>query len=84
MGPITLEIPGDILDSARLSPNELRQELALHLYARGRLSMGKARQLAEMSLWSFRQLLASRQIETHYEASDLDDDLAALKELKTL
>jgi len=54
--------------------------LAVALYARGRLAIGKACELASMSLWEFRQLLASRRISPHYEAADLDDDQQALRE----
>jgi len=32
--------------------------MAVHLYEQGRLSVGKARGLADMTLWEFRQLLA--------------------------
>jgi predicted HTH domain antitoxin len=45
-----LEIPRDILDSARLTVPEPKVELAMYLYTQGRLSIGKARELAEMSL----------------------------------
>ena len=70
------EIPLDILDSARLTVPELKVELAVHLYAQGRLSIGKARELAEMTLWEFRQTLASRRIAPHYDVADLDEDAA--------
>ncbi len=70
-----LEIPGDVLDSARLTAAELKVEMAVHLYAQGRLSAGKARELAGMTLWEFRQLLASRRVSPHYDAPDLDEDL---------
>ena len=73
-----LKIPQDILDSSRLTLNDFRIEMALALYASRRLSVGKARELAEMSLWEFRQLLASRRIAPHYDPDDLDDDIAAL------
>ncbi len=46
----TLEVPQDILDSARLTPSELKVEMAVHLYAQGRLSIGKARELAELAI----------------------------------
>ena len=59
-------------------------ELALHLYAQGRLSIGKARELAGMALWEFRQLLASRRISPHHDSMDLDEDVAALRELGRL
>ena len=58
--------------------------MALHLYAQGRLSIGKARELAGMALWEFRQLLASRRIAPHYDAADLDEDVATLRELGRL
>lgn len=80
----TLEIPQDILDSARLTPSELKVELAVYLYAQGRLSIGKARELAEMSLWQFRQLLASRCIVPHYDTVSLEEDAATLKDLGRL
>ena len=80
----TLEIPQEVLDSARLTIPELRLEVAVSLYATGRLSIGKARELAELSLWQFRQILAARQIPVHYDTTDLDDDLATLRELGRL
>jgi predicted HTH domain antitoxin len=79
-----LEVPQDVLDSARMTPAELKVEMALHLYAQGRLSIGKARELAGMALWEFRQLLASRRISPHYDSMDLDEDVAALRELGRL
>jgi predicted HTH domain antitoxin len=41
-----VEIPRDILDSARLTVPELKVELAMTLYAQGRLSISKARERA--------------------------------------
>jgi predicted HTH domain antitoxin len=80
----TLEVSQDILDSARLTISELKAEIAICLYAQGRLSIGKARELAGMSLWEFRQLLASRRISPHYDVVDLNEDVATLRELGRL
>lgn len=77
----TLELSQDILDSARLTLAELKVEIAVHLYTQGRLSIGKARELAGMSLWEFRQLLASRRISPHYDVADLNEDVATLRQL---
>jgi predicted HTH domain antitoxin len=55
--------------------------LALWLYAQGRLSVGKARELAGISLWEFRQVLASRRITVHYDQEDLQEDIATLSKL---
>jgi len=80
----TLEIPQGVLDAAQMNTHELRRELALALYAQRRLSLGKARELAGLSLWEFRQWLGLRRIEAHYDAADLQDDVATLRELGRL
>ena len=79
-----LEIPQGVLDAAQMNTHELRRELALALYAQRRLSLGKARELAGLSLWEFRQWLGLRRIEAHYDAEDLQDDIATLRELGRL
>lgn len=76
-----LEIPQDVLDSARLTIDQLRTELAVHLYEQGRLSVGKAHELAGLSLWEFRQILGSRRIAPHLDAEDLEQDFETLREL---
>lgn len=73
-----MPIPRDVLDSSRLSLQELKLELAVHLYSQGRLSIGKARELAEMSLWSFRQVLGARNISPHYGIEEFHEDLTTL------
>jgi predicted HTH domain antitoxin len=76
-----LEIPQDVLDSARLSLPQLLVELAVHLYEQGRLSIGKAHELAGLALWEFRQLLGFRRISPHLAAEDLEQDLETLRQL---
>ena len=81
---VTFEVSQDILDSARLTAPELKLELAIWLYAQGRLSAGKARELAGLSLWEFRQVVSTRHITTHYDIDDLQDDLSAVSKLNNL
>jgi predicted HTH domain antitoxin len=76
-----LEIPQEVLDSARMTADQLLVELAIHLYEQGRLSVGKAHELAGLSLWEFRQMLGLRHIEPHFEADDLKQDLETLRHL---
>ncbi len=78
---VSIEIPRDVLSSAHLTPEEVKIELALHLYAQGKLSQGKARELAGLSLWEFRQYMAIRHIPVQYSIDDFNDDLATLREL---
>jgi predicted HTH domain antitoxin len=79
----SIDVPQEILESARITIPELKTEIAVWLYTQGRLSIGKARELASMSLWEFRHLLASRRISPHYTVDDLDGDLATLKHLRS-
>ena len=80
-GTITIEIPREIVHGTRMTPRELKRELAVHLFEQGKLSFGKARELAEMTVWEFQQLLGSRGIPVHYDVADYEEDLATLEEL---
>lgn len=81
---LSIEIPDDILTSARMTPAEMRLELAIALYSARRLSVGKARELAEMSLFEFRQILAARKIPVDLDSEDLFEEIETLKELGRL
>ena len=54
----------------------LRQELAVALYARGLLSLGKASELASLSRCDFGKVLGQRQIARHYGDEELAEDIA--------
>lgn len=75
-----MEISQDILDSARLSLNDLKLELAVTLYVQEKLSLGKARELAGMSSWEFRQILSTRRISPHYDIEELNGDITQLRD----
>jgi predicted HTH domain antitoxin len=79
MPRITIDIPGDVVAAVRLPPQEieqeLRKELALALYRRGTLSLGKARVLAQLNYWEFDELLGQREITRHYTKTDLEEDI---------
>lgn len=76
---ISVQIPAEILGAVKLPPQEVeyefRKELALALYQRGVLSLGKARLLAQMTRWEFEDLLGRREILRHYTDKDLDEDI---------
>ena len=78
---VSFEIPREILHASRLTAEELRRELALHLSEQDKLSFGKARELAEMSVWDFQQLLGSRGISVHYDVESYENDRETLSEL---
>jgi predicted HTH domain antitoxin len=81
---ISIEIPREVIHATRMTPQELRRELAVHLFQQRRLSFGKAREMAGMTVWTFQQLLGSRGIPIHYDIEDYEEDLATLRELGQL
>jgi predicted HTH domain antitoxin len=79
MMKLTLDVPTEVLEAVKLPPaeveKEFRKELALALYERGVLSLGKARILAQMTRWEFEELLGQRRIPRHYMEADLEEDI---------
>ena len=79
MGKLVLEIPEEVWTTLRLPPGEiereLRKELALALYQRQVLSLGKARTLAQMTRWEFEELLGERKVLRHYSEGNLHEDI---------
>jgi predicted HTH domain antitoxin len=75
----TIEIDDEVYDAVQLPEGErsreLKRELAVSLYARGVLSFGKARALAESSKREFHELLGERRIPRHYAESELAEDV---------
>ena len=79
MTKLILEIPSEILEAVKLPPaeveKEFRKELALALYQRRVLSLGKARVLAWMTRREFEEFLGQRQGPRHYTDADLEEDI---------
>jgi predicted HTH domain antitoxin len=82
---MSVVISDEILQASQLTPTEFRQEIALHLFQTGRLTLGYASQLAEMPLNAFRQLLKQRNIPFYvYDVEDFELDLKNLQALGRL
>jgi predicted HTH domain antitoxin len=78
---VTIEIPRQIIHATRMTPEELKCELAISLFQRGKLSFGKAREMAGMTVWAFRQMLGGRAVPVHYDTEDYEEDLATIESL---
>jgi predicted HTH domain antitoxin len=78
---MTFTIPDEIAQMTRLSETDMRIEIAVYLYEKKRLSIGKARKLAGLDLISFQKELSKRNVYIHYDINDLEKDLENLKSL---
>ena len=84
MKTVQLELPEELLQATRMTPEALRLELAIHLFEQGRLSLGKAAELANVPVWQFQQTLAGRGIPMHYDVRAYEEDRETLRRLGRL
>ena len=78
-----IDIPEDVIASIKIPKSELEKvlklELAMTLYERGVLSLGKARGMTGMSKWEFFEELGRRKIPRHYTEKEIEEDLIFVK-----
>lgn len=75
-------IPDDIVEATGMSENELKTEIAVHLFKLEKITLEQASRLAGMPRLQFQHLLASRRISLHYNIEDFENDLETLKRLE--
>jgi len=76
---MSVTIPDDILMTTRMTERELKQEIAVMLFAQERLTLGQASKLAEMKQDAFQHILGSRKIPPHYGVEDFKQDIENLR-----
>lgn len=81
---MSLVIPDEVLLASRMTPDELRREIAVLLYQKEKLTLGQASKFARMGRLQFQFLLASHQIPIHYDIAEFEADLKTLRELGRL
>ena len=74
-------ISKDILDELQLTPAELLIDLAVYLYDKEQLSMGRAKKLAGLTQIEFQRELAKKNVNIKYDVEDFLEDLETLKRL---
>jgi len=76
--PVT--ISDEVLTAAHISERELKEELALALFQKERLTLSQASRLAEVSQLTYQALLAERRIPIHYGVEEFREDLRAIRQ----
>jgi hypothetical protein len=83
---VTVEIPEEVLALSGLpdgSASDCASKLlALELFREGRVSLGRAAELAGVSVEEFMEFSADRQVSLHYTEADLAEDRATADRLK--
>ena len=81
---MTLVIPDDIIQAARMTEQEVVRTLAVALFQKNRLTLGQGAHLAGLSRIEFQRLLASQDVSVHYDLADFEEDLATLSAMGRL
>ena len=74
---VTITIPDSVANSAHLTEEEIKQELAITLYQKKRLTFAQARRIADLSRIEFQRLLGSHRVAV-YDVSDFEEDMRTL------
>ena len=74
-------ISNELLATTRMSEMEMKQEIAVMLFQKEKLTLGQASRFAGMNQVAFQHLLASRQIPMHYDVEDFEEDIKKLREM---
>jgi predicted HTH domain antitoxin len=69
---MSILLPAELLEAAKMSEGELLQEIAIMLYQQQRIRLDEAAQLSDREIDDFYQLLVQRNIVT--PPTDPDDD----------
>jgi predicted HTH domain antitoxin len=78
---MTLTIPSERIGNVSLSERDALIDVAIGLYKREQVSLGRAAEIAGISSPQFLQELGRRRIPINYDSEDLRADIAALKKL---
>ena len=82
---LQIDIPDNIVSAMKLPDktikNELKKILALKLYDKGILGLGKARELANTSITGFYSLMKEEGIYLNYDTEEFERDLKTIERL---
>ena len=80
METITIILPKELIHVFKIRKKDLskavRESLAVELYRDGKISLGKAAEIAKMSKWEIFELLAAKKVPLQYYPEDLEQDIS--------
>ena len=84
MKQIVIQVPDWIMEniSTKHVEKEIKLLISLELYREGRISLGKAAELAGLSIEELLYELRKRDIPINYDLEELEEDLKTIKELE--
>jgi|LGVE01.1.fsa_nt_gb predicted HTH domain antitoxin len=85
METIAVTIPKELIHIFKIREKDLskavRESLAIELYREGKISMGKAAEIAKLSRWEMFELLGRKEIPLQYYPEDFKQDIETLEKM---
>ncbi len=85
METLSVDFPRDLINIFKIRekefPHKIRETLSVELYREGLISIGKASEIANVSIWEMQEILAQRKIPLNYYSEDLEADIKTLKKV---
>jgi predicted HTH domain antitoxin len=78
---MSVVIPDHILQSTKMTEDELKLEIAIMLYQQEKISSGKVRAWIGLTVIEFQHELAKRGLYINYDVEDFQSDVKTLKML---
>ena len=79
-----IQVSTAFLEKLGMSESEFLIELAVHFYEIGKMSMGQARNFANVDQITFQKEMKKRNVFIKYDVEDFEEDLKSIEELENL
>ncbi len=85
METVSVDFPRDLINIFKIRdkdfPRVVRETLSAELYHEGLVSVGKAAEIAGVSMWEMQEILTKRNISLQYYSEDLKNDINILNKI---
>jgi predicted HTH domain antitoxin len=85
METVSIDFPRDLINIFKIRekefPHKVRATLSVELYREGLVSIGKAAEIAKVSIWEMQEILAEKKVPLNYYSEDLETDIKTLKKV---
>lgn len=85
METVSIDFPRDLINIFKIRekefPHKVRETLSVELYREGLVSIGKAAEIAKVSIWEMLEILARKKIPLNYYSEDLEADIKTLEKV---
>ena len=85
METVSIDFPRDLINIFKIREKEfshkVRETLSIELYREGLVSIGKAAEIAKVSIWEMQEILARKKVPINYYSEYLEADIKTLKKV---